>query len=71
MSSGSDTRGITSTSVIIVVIDVLGGWSMELEVSDYEKARKGKGCFAKNVESHDLVLAQHSTHFKGNCSSTV
>ena len=46
---------------------------MELELSDYEKARwcKGKGCFAKNSESHDLVFAQHSTFFKGNFSLTV
>ena len=35
---GSDTS-ITSTSVIIIVVDVPGGWSMELERSDYEKAR--------------------------------
>ena len=46
---------------------------MELELSDYEKASwcKGKGCFAKNAENHNLVLAQHSTYFKGNCSLTV
>ena len=46
---------------------------MELERSDYEKASwcKGKGCFAKNVaENHNLVLAQHSTYFKFNCSLT-
>ena len=45
---------------------------MELERSDYEKASlcKGKGCFAKNAESHNLVLAQHSTYFKFNCSLT-
>jgi len=43
---------------------------MELELSNYEKARwcKGKGCFAKNAENHNLVLAQHSTYFKFNCS---
>ena len=46
---------------------------MELELSDYEKASccKGKGCFAKNAGSHNLELAQHSTHFQGNCSLTV
>ena len=45
---------------------------MELERSDYEKASlcKSKGCFAKNAESHNLVLAQHSTYFKFNCSLT-
>ena len=70
-SLGSDTS-ITSTSVKIIVIDVLGGWSMELERSDYEKASwcKGKGCFANNAESHNLVLAQHSTYFKFSCSLT-
>ena len=50
-----------------VAIDVVEGWLKETW-ADYEKARwcKGKGYFAKNAEGHNLVLAQHSTYFRGN-----
>ena len=71
-SWGSNTQGITSTSVILSLMCYIGRWSKELELT--MKMLVGvrvKGVLQKMKKATCLVLTQYNTYFRGNCCLTV
>ena len=71
-SWGSNTQGITSTSVILSLMCYIGGWSKERELTmKMLVGVRAKGVLQKMKKATCLLLAQYNTYFWGNCCLTV